>query len=237
MSNTFTFNGTNSSAFDLYCSNGGTYDAPERDVSTVVVPGRNGELTIDNGRFTNAKVSFPCFVAKNFAENAEKIREWLLAPVGYCRLQDDAHPDEFRMARFVGGVEFEPNYTDKEATVELTFSCLPQRFLATGENTFTYTRSNGSTAANPTPFEAKPLLTIYGTGSGTLTLAGKTITISNIGSSVTIDCDTMNAYNGAENRNGTVTLSGWPVLPPGASVYSFSGGITSIEIIPRWWTV
>lgn len=237
MSNTFTFNGTNSSAFEMYCSNGGTYDAPERDVSTVVVPGRNGELTIDNGRFTNTKASFRCYVAKNFAENAQKIREWLLAPVGYCRLQDDAHPGEYRMARLVGGVEFEPNYTDKEATVELTFSCMPQRFLTDGENMTFYPRSTGYTAENPTPFEAKPILFVDGTGSGTLTLAGETITISNIGDSVTIDCDTMNAYNGAENRNGTITLSGWPVLPPGKASYSYSGGITRFQMIHRWWTV
>lgn len=237
MSNTFTFNNINSSQFHMYCSNGGTYDAPERDVKSVAVPGRNGELTIDNGRFTNAKVLFPCFVAKNFAENAEKIREWLLAPVGYCRLQDDAHPDEFRMARFVGGVEFEPNYTDKKATVDLTFSCMPQRFLTSGENVLSYTRSDGSIEENPTPFEAKPLLTAYGSGSGSVVIAGETIRISNINGSVTIDCDTMNAYNGAENRNGTITVSGWPVLPPGQANYSFSGGVTSIDIIPRWWTV
>lgn len=237
MSNTFTFNGTNSSAFDMYCSNGGTYDAPERDVSTVVVPGRNGELTIDNGRFANSKVSFPCFVAKNFAENAKKIREWLMFPAGYCRLEDDAHKDEYRMARFVGGVEFAPNYTDKEATVELTFSCMPQRFLTSGEYPLVYTEPSGRVFPNPSPFPSKPLLTVYGEGAGTVILSGETIQISDINTSITLDCETKNAYSGAANRNGDIIVSAFPELPTGSVAYSFSGGVTSIEIIPRWWTV
>ena len=221
----------------MYCSNGGTYDAPERDVQSIAVPGRNGELTIDNGRFANSKVTFPCFVAKQFAENADKIREWLMTPRGYCRLEDDAHPGEYRMARYVGGVKFEPKYTDKEATMEIVFSCMPQRFLTFGEYALKYTGKSGDIMPNPTQFDAKPLVTVYGSGSGAVVIAGETINIGNIGGSVTIDCDTMNAYNGAENRNGTIIVSGWPVLPPGQASYSFGGGVTSIEIIPRWWTV
>lgn len=235
MSNTFTFNNINSSQFHMYCSNGGTYDAPERDVQSIAVPGRNGELTIDNGRFANSKVTFPCFVAKQFAQNAEKIRGWLMSPRGYCRLEDDAHPGEYRMARYVGGVKFEPKYTDKEATMEIVFSCMPQRFL--GEYELAYTSPSGNIMPNPTQFDAKPLLRVYGSGSGQVTIAGKTITIDNIGNLVEIDCETMDAYNGSENRNGTISVSGWPVLPPGNASYSFSGGVSSIEIIPRWWTV
>ena len=237
MSNTFTFNNINSSQFHMYCSNGGTYDAPERDLKSVAVPGRNGELTIDNGRFANSKVVFPCFVAKQFAQNAENIRAWLMTPPGYCRLEDDAHPYEYRMARLVGALNFEPNYMGKEATIEVVFSCMPQRFLTTGEYTLKYTKNSGSIMPNPTLYPSKPLVTVYGSGSGKVIIAGESIEISNIGGSVTIDCDTMNAYNGAENRNSTITLSGWPTLPHGEANYSFSGGVERIEIIPRWWTV
>lgn len=237
MSNTFTFMGINSKQFDMYCSNGGTYNAPERDVTSIAVPGRNGELTIDNGRFSNIKVSFPCFVSKNFSENAPKIRNWLTATHGYSRLEDDAHPNEYRMARYTGGLEFSPNYTDKEAFVEVVFSCMPQRFLSIGDNALKYTEKSGSVAPNPSLCESKPIITVYGNGSGQVVVAGKTISISEIGGAVTIDCDTMNAYNGAENRNSTITLSGWPTLPYGEANYSFSGGVERIEIIPRWWTV
>ena len=29
----------------------------------------------------------------------------------------------------------------------------------------------------------------------------------------------------------------FPKLVPGSNTISFSGGITSVEIIPRWWTI
>ena len=68
-------------------------------------------------------------------------------------------------------------------------------------------------------------------------LGGETIEISDIKTSITIDCETRNAYSGAANRNGDITVSAFPELPTGSVAYSFSGGVTSIKIIPRWWTV
>jgi phage-related protein len=41
-----------------------------------------------------------------------------------------------------------------------------------------------------------------------------------------------------ENRNSTITLNnGFPKLVPGENNISFSGGITSVEVIPKWWTL
>lgn len=45
----------------------GTYGAPERDVEAVAVPGRNGDLIFDNGRFTNAEVYYDIGWARGFA--------------------------------------------------------------------------------------------------------------------------------------------------------------------------
>ena len=235
--NTFTFDGINSGQFNIYCSNGGTYDAAERDITFLSVPGRNGDLTVDNGRYKNTPVKFPCFVSKQFAQNAAQIRDWLVGAQGYRRLEDDAHPDEFRLARYVGGVNFSPRYTDKEAELEIKFSCKPQRFLKSGESAHSYSTSTGSIAANPTPHNAKPLIIVYGSGAGSVTIAGATIKINDIKSAITIDCETQNAYSGATNRNGDIVASTFPELPSGSAAYSFSGGVTRIEIIPRWWTV
>ena len=53
MMNAFQFNGRSSSEFGVYISGGGTYNAPERDVEFMAMPGRSGDLLIDNGRFKN----------------------------------------------------------------------------------------------------------------------------------------------------------------------------------------
>lgn len=233
--NTFTWNGVNCATYDIICSNGGTYGAPERDVQAIDIPGRNGPLIVDNGRFKNISVDFQCYVRKNFGDNAEAIRAWLRSAYGYRRLEDDAHPNEYRMARPVGEVEFEPMYTDKEAEMDITFDCLPQRFLKSGENTVTKSTSGGY-ITNPTQFEALPLIVVHGSGSGTIIVGDTVVSISEIGTSVTLDCEIMRAYNGNTARDGTISGQ-YPKLAPGRNYISFTGGVTSVDITPRWWTI
>ena len=43
--------------------------------------------------------------------------------------------------------------------------------------------------------------------------------------------------NSTELKNDMVTGEGFPELLPGNNNISFDGGITSVEIIPRWWTL
>jgi len=232
--NTFTWNGVNCADFDIICSNGGTYGAPERDVTSIKIPGRNAPLTIDNGCYKPINVTFQCHVRKSFAANAPLIRSWLRSAVGYCRLEDDAHPDEYRMARPIGEVEFEPMFTDKEADANITFECWPQRFLKSGEPP-QLLLANGI-ITNPTQFEALPKIVVRGSGSGTVTIGDTTVQISEIGTSVTLDCEIQRAYNGNTARDSTITGQ-FPTLVPGANNIKFSGGVTSVEITPRWWTI
>lgn len=234
--NTFTWNGVNCSAFDMLCSNGGTYDAPERDVEVVEIPGRNGTLTIDNKRYKNVPGTFLCKVTKRFAQNASAIRAWLSSSPGYCRLEDDAHPLEYRMARHVGGVNFEPMYIDKEAEIAISFDCMPQRWLKSGEDPVALTSAD--TLINPTQEEAQPLITVYGSGTGSLIINGHTVTISEIGTSVTLNTEICRAYAGTTRRDQTITGKLEQLrLQPGDNTVAFSGGVASIEIIPRWWTI
>ena len=44
----------------------------------------------------------------------------------------------------------------------------------------------------------------------------------------------MNFYHGADPKNDTVSGEGFPLLYPGNNTISFDGGITSIEVVPRW---
>lgn len=54
----FTFNGQAASDFGLLVSDKDIYFAPARDVSFVSVPGRNGDVLIDNNRYENINVSY-----------------------------------------------------------------------------------------------------------------------------------------------------------------------------------
>lgn len=83
-----------------------------------------------------------------------------------------------------------------------------------------------------------PTIIVKGSGKGVLQIGKYTVTISDINSLVTIDCELQDAYNGTANRNSTITLSnGFPKLVSGTNSIAFSGGITSVEVIPKWWTL
>ena len=92
--------------------------------------------------------------------------------------------------------------------------------------------------ANPTLFEAKPLLRIYGTGQ--LQIGTGLLTIDTAGTEyIDIDCDVMDCYEGFANRNGNVTISKWPTFTPGNNIIAFpnDSNITQVYITPRWWTL
>lgn len=218
----------------MVCSGSGVWDAPERDVETIEIPGRNGELTIDNGRWHNVTVSYPVFIAPPFRENAAAARAWLCRVPGYRRLEDERYPDVFRKARLTGGVEIAPTTDLRAGRATINFSCAPQRWLKCGEVPVTFTGPGA--LINPTGYEAQPLVVVYGTGSGSVIIGGSTVAISEIGGSITLDTEIQRAYSGMTPKDSVVSGT-FPVLGEGTSAISFSGGVTRVEITPRWWTI
>lgn len=232
MMNTFVFNGKKGSDFGIYISGSGTYNFPERDVTKYEVPGRNGDLIVDNGRFKNIMLKYPAFIRNNFKENTDGARMWLLQSSAYHRLEDTYHPDIYRMARFSGPLDWSTRFLNRSGECDLFFDCKPQRFLKSGE--IPIVSETNVTVSNPTPFDAEPLIRIYGT-EGSLIVGNNVIRITSINDYIDIDSDSQNAFKGTTNCNGNIELDTFPVLPEGETGISFEGNITKIEIIPRWW--
>lgn len=237
MMRSLTFDGINSLSYGVYISGSGVYDAPDRVVDMVEVPGRNGALAMDRGRFENIEIKYPAgtygITQNEFANKISIFRNELCKRYSYARLSDDYHPDEFRLALYKNGLEVDPVNFNRAGEFDLVFECKPQRFLISGEEVTTLTASGS--LSNPTSFEAQPLLVV--TGTGTLTVNGVQITISK--TPTTIDCNSMEAYNGNTSRNGDIVLSPnrFPVLSPGSNTITLSAGITKVEITPRWWRI
>lgn len=243
--NYFVFNGESSLDYGVYIGGQGTYNAPQRDVKKVSIPGRNGDLILDNGRFLNIQVSYPIVVMDEFRDKTDAIRAWLSKPVTYARLEDTYHPDEYRMAMLTGGIQFETSAFNKTGKAVVTFDCKPERFLKSGEHPVLMSSLlNNLEILNPTNFESKPLIRVYmnseASRSGTFTVGNQTITLSQItGEYVDIDCALMDCFAGATNMNSKVSVgnSGFPTLPPGRTGFTTTGGVDRLEITGRWWTV
>ena len=87
--NFFTLNGRSSADWDIVCSSDTAYNAPARDVKAIQVPGRNGELHIDNGRWQNIDLTYnDCVIESDFGDKFDDFRAYCTRQRGYQRLED-----------------------------------------------------------------------------------------------------------------------------------------------------
>lgn len=210
---------------------------PERKVDRYDVPGRNGAIIIPQYAWENVERSYDLDVYGDYNDATEALMAWLYAPEGYQRLEDSFDADVYRRAYVSEGTRIRNLVnTDGRCTVE--FNCDPRRFLKSGETEIVYNSQTELTIENPTKFAAWPLIQIVnGSGAASITIGGNTITINEITNGMTLDCETMQAYNGTENLNGVVS-GDFPVIPPNATnTITLTGGIVVMTITPRWWSL
>lgn len=221
----------------IYVDSSLSFNKPGKVVNTYAIPGRNGSLIVDEGTFENVVITFPAYYKEHqgltFAELWSSLINKLAPLSGYQRIEWAWDPEHYRVGRVI--IPQTPNAArlNKDGFFDLAFDCKPQRFLTKGEKSVAFTASGS--IINPTAFDSRPLIRVY--GSGTATIGDVQVTISTSGTYTDIDCEMMDCYEGATNRNSAVTFSGYdfPVLVPGKSQILLGTGITKIEITPRWW--
>lgn len=233
--NTINFAGFNSGNFGIYISGEGVYNSPARSVETVSVPGRNGDVLIDQGKFENISVTYPAFA---FADSQDEFREILSAyrnaimsvfPTNnnYQNLVDTYHPNEYRQAVYISGLEADPVMYGRAATFSLTFLCKPQRFLNSG-NTETVVTS-GDTLTNPTRFAAKPFLRVNGYGQ--ITIGNRSIRLVNdtLGEITLLYGKNVSSYS--KTYDASMVSSGDDIYVGASTFYfdvAFNGSVTNI---------
>lgn len=231
---TITFDGTNLFNFGVIVGSGNSFGAPERDVNSEPIPGRNGDLIIDDGRYKNRRATYNAFIYRNAAANVAALRSFLASRgAGYYKLTDSYDAYHFVMARYNGPVDVSMRNLNRVAELNLTFDCKPQRFLTSG-NTDTRVYNNG-TISNPTSFESKPLITCTTVSAGAvITVNGRRIKFLSSGS-FKIDCDSHRVYYGFNELNDKIECADFPVLSAGSNSVSWTGSISRVEFKPRWW--
>lgn len=142
MQNSLIFGDVNSADYGIYISGEGVFNAPKRDVEMVAIPGRNGEFALDKGRFENIEVTYPAFNFEpgdyeSFSKNLADFRNAICALRGYQRLTDTFHPEEYRMATYIGGLDIKPIKYNTASQFNIVFDCKPQRWLTSGEDAVT----------------------------------------------------------------------------------------------------
>lgn len=255
----FTFGTVKSCDYGVWISGEKSFFAPTRDVETVIVPGRNGTLTLDNGRWNNVEITYPCYMSGDFLSGYDAFKNAILTEMRTkaktetgILLSDTYHPNVQRYARCTGGFKPKPGPYNKSAKFDVTFDADPRAFLIT--NAWTQYASGASisapTGVYPTINPAHPLIRLEwtsGTGTVTFVLNGVSITVTSpTYRPFYIDCESQRAFyltNGNPDRptyyDDKLTLNdgAFPVLDSQANsfTYSASSDTMKIYINPRWW--
>lgn len=226
-----TFNGQSLANFGTFWDGSQLFVTPEKDVTFYEVPGRNGALSVSNNRYKAKEISVNCFIRENFLSNFASLVDYLYSQDGYGRLENSKEPDVYQKACFVNAIQPNTGAFLKYADFTLVFNAYPQKWLKSGESAVTINTS--ATLVNPTHQIALPLIELVGTGE--ITINSSVLTLSANNTTTYIDCETKDAYEGATNRNGDLTIvGGFPVLTSGNNSVSITG-FTSAKVYPRWW--
>lgn len=180
MRNSLIFGGIDSASFGIFISGTGTHNAPKRVVEKIAVPGRNGLLIMDQGRYDNIIVEYPAFAygktREEFQSKLDSFRNAVASLIGYQRLEDTYRPNEYRMALFCEGLEVEAFAFGRSGQFTLKFECKPQRYLKDGELAMPIL--SGSKIINPTRHKSSPILAVEGYGK--LRIKEQLMQISNV---------------------------------------------------------
>lgn len=123
----FIFNGKTSEEFNILVEDHDYWKLPKRRLEFVQVPGRTGDLIIDDGSRENFTVIFQCHVevdSKDKASLLDELDEWLNGPTGYKELSIfiDGEKRKDLNAIFVGEITL-PNTDYFYSDFELEFNC------------------------------------------------------------------------------------------------------------------
>lgn len=231
------FNGKSSEDLHILVQHPPEYAIPERDCEVTHIPGRIGDLVVEKGSWANVERVYKLGIDARedaYADVASLVAQWLHTASGYARLEDSYEPDYFRMAMYTGQINIS-NIYNQAGEFDATFNCKPQRFLKSGEKPVRFD-SNGK-LRNPTSFSSEPIIKLTGYGTGNVKIGSYSFQTVNMVSGLIMDCDLEDAYYGQKNCNSQIILDEFPKLDPGDNEITFSGGVTSVEIIPRWWTL
>ena len=132
--NYFILGGVDSRDYDMIVSCEDAFTMPERDVDVFEIPGRNGDLIVDNGRFRNVDITYQVVIENGFAEKINAFKQALGKLRGYARLEDTFDFDAYRMANVKNVKIEELGMRYNGGTFEIKVNCKPQKYLKSGEN-------------------------------------------------------------------------------------------------------
>lgn len=231
---TFTFNGTDSSKFGLRVTSDYVINSTGQDIDTVAVAGRDGDLLLPNNRLKSVTIELPCTIMSNrkLTDVESDISNWLNVD-GYKDLTLSWDPDFIYRSAFIETFEI-ASLMRQFGKVKLNFLTYPIKFYKQGRTT--QTLSNGATVNGLGNVNAKPIITLVGSGDCTLTINGRKTKLRAVQNTITLDMQARQVFSGnlpAWDKVVRAPQYQMPYLDYGRNLISWDGDFT-VTMIPNW---
>lgn len=232
----FNYRGKSSRDFCLKIKEINNLSSPMRALEVHEVLGRNGELIIDQGNYTNFHLQIQCFVdgrpnrngkELSLAQLADELKLWLQTSFEYSPIQIEGE-DFYYEGYCDNSLDIKELFVNF-GEVLLTFNCKPYRKKDSDKINVVFK----DTIITNDYMDSEPYMKIHGNGDVTLTINDKTIKFNDIDRYIEVDSELMNCFKDNVNQNNKM-IGEFPILKSGDNSVTWSGDITKIEIEPRW---
>lgn len=230
-----------------------SYNKPQKNIETISIPGRSGDLAIDYGTWQNVIITYPCYT-KAIAD-FETVINTLGRLKGYQKITCTNDATHFRM-----GVPIIPQAPTVKRIgtaifFNLAFNCKPQRYLAS-DVSYNIAAGTYLDLVNPSGFQSEPYLEIGGTGTITFNeiltdihaipeQVVATITNPDDWPILFMDCALMECWSEeipgvkqGQNKDVSFSPNKFPVLygnQDGSKTRVQNSTNALLKIYPRWW--
>lgn len=220
----FEFKGIDSRDYSIVVNTLPPIQSAKEDGEFLKVPGRDGYLFQPFGSLSPIEKELE--ITLKDVNQLTTIKSWLR---GSGNLILSSEPNVFYKARLTGPLDFKRLLYLR--TAKLKFVCQPHGYLESGLTLQTITVSGN--IVNPGTASSRPIITVFGTGSITLTVNSANVILSNVTDYVTLNSEIEEAYKDLLGKNNDMQGE-FPIFNPGTNSISWTGTVTKLEIVPNW---
>lgn len=222
---TIEYNGKTNKQFDLVVTNFEQRKRPEEQIEIIDIEGRNGSLVDRHGVYRSYQRTIEMV---NLTEDKKPLVHKWLSGRGILRTSED--PNGFHFVDIIDAVE-RKYIGEIHSIIAVTFLCEPHFYLDAGTRTIKI--STPTTLMNIGTDSAEPLIKVYGSDNGQVLINEQVIPLTGIEQHLTIDTKLQIVHK--DGLPAGRKMSGpFPVLGEGQNLISFTGGVTKLELTPRW---
>lgn len=196
-------------------------------VESVKVPGRSGSLHETDGSYDNYTKTMECAIKNR--QKIDDIAAWL---TGSGEIIFSSEPDKVYRVTISNTISIAQMMRTFQK-FQVSFDTYPFKYSVNRFDEALELEKPAVILGKGTVY-SQPVITVYGSGTVTLTINGADYLLSNVDDYVTINSEIEECYKSGLNMNNIFSADEFPRLEPGDNTISWTGNVEKIEIQPNW---